>query len=97
MTTCSHFSLSTCHHVVSQWAPPLCHDCPEICLRLTLDVGKDGPIIKGQKGVCNNRIQMMSVCNNESRKLALTFLHPHAIMVLPDGTPPFAMISLKCA
>jgi hypothetical protein len=67
--------------------PPFCHDCPEIFLRLTLDVGKDCPVIWRQKGNSNNRIQTMLVCNKKSRKLAVTFLNPHSIMVLLDATP----------
>jgi hypothetical protein len=88
MTTCSNFSLSARHHVVSKCDPFLCHDWLEIHLKLTLDADEDGPVIWGQKTGRNNRIQMVSVCYKKSRKLAVTFLHPHAIMVLPDATPP---------
>ena len=67
---------------------PLCHDWPVIPLQLTLDVGEDGPVIWGWKGNGNNNIQTMLFCYKKSRKLAVTFLHPHAIMVLPYAASP---------
>jgi hypothetical protein len=65
----------------------LCQDQPKIQMRLTLDVGEGWPIIWGQKSGSSNSIQTMSVCYKKSRKLAVTFLLMHAIMVLPNATP----------
>ncbi len=65
-----------------------CHDQPEICLRLTLDVGEDGPVMWGQGGSGNNRIQTMLAHYKTSWLLAVIFLYRHAIMVLLNATPP---------
>jgi hypothetical protein len=38
-----------------------CHDQPENQTGLTLDIDKDGPVIRGQEGGGNRRIQTMFV------------------------------------
>ena len=59
--TCRTFLQPHAITVLTNATPP-CHDLSKICLRITLDIIEDGPVIWVQKGGSNNNIQMMSVC-----------------------------------
>ncbi len=69
--------------------PPHCHRRPEIHIRLTLDVGKDGPVILGGEGRGINSFQTMLVCKQKLRAIVGNFLYPLAIILLPNLTPHY--------
>jgi hypothetical protein len=64
---------------------PHCHWQPEIHIKLTLDVGQDGPVILGEKGHGTNYFQTMLVCKQKSRASVENSLHPLAIILLPNA------------
>jgi hypothetical protein len=55
---------------------PLCHDWPETQWRLTLDIGKYGPVIWGKEGGSNKRNQTMLFTADHSDDL------PHFISIV---------------
>jgi hypothetical protein len=74
--------------------PPHCHGRPEIYISLTLNIGKDGPVIFGEEGRGNNSFQTM-LGIQKSKAIVENSLHPLAIILLPNASPRIAMGGLK--